>query len=192
MKKISCIIITLITVVLLASCATKAPTSIQRKIAANVPKELKKLIMEAPDDVFIGVGSAKMSTVPMSINTATTRARADISRQVNSVIQRMVVNYTDGSNASSEDKILFTETITIQTSNVTLEGDALVVLGIVEEGGYYWTALSIKKESVADQISHIISEKVVNVPAMSSFDAKTHFNNAFGVTFDAELGAGAR
>jgi len=201
MKKFSCIIITIMMAVLLASCATKAPAqeigenavALQRKIAEKVPEDLKEAIREAPDDVFIGIGAAKMATQAMSYQTATTRARADISRQVNSVVQKMVIKYTDSSDASSEEKVLFTETITRQTSNVTLPGDGIVTLGtIIDEDGYTWVAISIKKEIVAEQISHSVAEATITVPAMSSFDAEAYFNEAFGETFADELGSGAR
>jgi len=200
MKKFTCIIITLIMVVLFASCAQRTPATIQqeaganqRKIAENVPEALKKAIREAPDDVFIGIGAAKTAIVTMAIQTATTRAHADISKQINSVVQKMVINYIAGSDASSEDTLLFTETITRQTSNVTLPADDLVGLGTTtDKDGYTWVAISIKKEVVADQISHSVAEEIITIPAMSSFDAKAYFDEVFGETFDVELGAGAR
>jgi len=192
------ILIILIMAVVLVSCvkktskpSAKPSATPQRKIAGNVPKSLKEAIMKAPDDVIIGVGAARMATQSMAMTVAQTRARADISRQINSVVQTMVTKYTADSNASPEDKVVFTETITVQTSSATLN-DTVVLEIDTDNDGYTWAAVSIKKESVADQISHSAAEAIITVPAMSSFDAKASFNEVFGEIFDVELGAGAK
>jgi hypothetical protein len=197
MRKLNRIIVGLMAVLIVSCVSTPAsapadiPKKPDRKVADNVPDAIKKAVMEAPGDVIIGIGAAKQATLPMSLTAAEQRARLDITKQINSVTEKMVINYTDSSGIGSDDKVLFTETITRTISKANLDGSTVIGRG-TDDDGYAWCAVSIPKEKVADQIYHARNESIVTVPAMGSFKTEDYFEEAFTENFNSVLGSGAK
>jgi hypothetical protein len=185
MKKTSCIIIALLAV----SCAS-GPNANSQIVANGVPAAVKKAVMEAPKDVIVGIGAARMATMPMSMTMAETRARVEIAKQINSMVDHMVIKYTDGSGTSPDDKVLFTETITRTISNANVDGST-VIARFQASDGYWWCVVSIPREKVADQINHARTEAVITVPSMGSFKIEGFFDEALVENSKYVLGSDA-
>ena len=83
------------------------------------------------DELIYGIGSAKMESPSMAITMAQTRARADISRKVNSVIQTSRNETTGG-----------VETIT--TSNVQLSNSKILEMFFGDDGTI-WVIMVVNK-----------------------------------------------
>jgi len=88
MKKIIGIIAVLCLMLAFFGCASKPPAS------SGMPPKIANARRDAPEDVLVGIGNAKMGTVAQSRNIAATRARAEISNAMDSMVKNMVRDYT--------------------------------------------------------------------------------------------------
>ena len=141
-----------------------------RQVADTVPQFVKDLVKEAPEDALVGIGTARMATLPMSRNTATARARAEISRQLNSVIQVVVQEYPDGS----------VEEFTRIISRSNLTGS--VVLGEdMDEAGFYWVVVIMDKNAAMDEITGAD-------PALTATDLRSQIDGVLGAALLADIG----
>lgn len=95
------------------------------EIPANSPKFVKDAVKGAPKDAILGVGTARLASLNTSRTTATTRAHADIARQLSAV-------------SSTKDGI--TETL----SAAILSGVSVIDEDIDDDGGY-WVVVMYKK-----------------------------------------------
>ena len=78
MKKFFTVIVIVCLAAALFGCKSKPPTS------TGMPPEAANARRNAPEDVIVGIGNAKMGTVAQSRTMAATRARAEISNSMNS------------------------------------------------------------------------------------------------------------
>ena len=165
----------LITLSLLATLSAplvgcSKPREQGRQVADTVPQFVKDLVKEAPKDALVGIGTARMATLPMSRNTATARARAEISRQLNSIVQVVVQEYPDGS----------MEEFTRIISSSTLTGSA--VLGEdMDEAGHYWVVVIMEKNAAVDEITRAD-------PALAAIDVRSQIDGALGAALLADIG----
>lgn len=101
---------------LLVACAT-GPAINKRDIPSfylNPPKS---------KDYIYGVGEAKLSTLSLSRTTALSRARDDVSRQVQVAVKNAVTDYAQqAGEGKNQQTIQFVETISRQVADVTLSG----------------------------------------------------------------------
>jgi hypothetical protein len=117
MKKIFGVILVLCVVLALISCASKPPAS------GGMPSfKLANARRNAPEDVLVGIGNAKMGTVAQSRNIAATRARAEISNTLDSMVKNMVRDYTASSEVDPNAALAFQENITVTLSKSNLSG----------------------------------------------------------------------
>ena len=89
---------------------------------ANSPLFVKDAVKGAPKNAILGVGTARMSSFSASRTVATTRAHADISRQLNAIITK-------------EGDV--TETL----SSSTLSGVSVISEDIDDDGNYWVVAM---------------------------------------------------
>ena len=172
MKKI----FTVITIVCLAAalfaCKSKPPAS------NGMPPEAANARRNAPEDVLVGIGNAKMGTVAQSRNIAATRARAEISNSMNSMVKNMVRDYTASSEVDPNAALAFQENITVTLSKSDLRGAVIHWEG-VDKSGMWWCVMHLSKASVVNEISQAQAAARLAVPAMASFDAEKRMNEAF-------------
>jgi len=170
MKKIG-VIITVCLVLALVGCASSG--------AANgLPPEIQRAIRNAPEDVLFGIGNANMATLSQSRTMAATRARAEISRSMNSMIDDMVRDYTASSEVDRAAALAFQENITVALSRSTLNGSQIVEQTSDKEGNW-WCVVYLSKADVAREITQAQAAARLAVPAMASFDAEARMNEAF-------------
>jgi hypothetical protein len=140
-----------------------------------------------PEDALIGVGTARMASLNQSRTISATRARAEISRQMDTIIRDMVRDFTAGSEVDHSAVLSFQENITVALSQARLVGAA-----IVEEdedaSGNYWTAVMLSKNNAVNEINQAVSAAKLKVPAMASFDAERRMNDAFDKMLGNEVG----
>jgi hypothetical protein len=201
MKRVfSTVVLVLLAVALVVSCATggggssggggggSASTSTDgRKVSSRVPDFVRKAIINAPEDALIGVGSAKMATEAMSRTFATTRARAEISRQMNTMIQDMIRDYSAGSEADPSAVISFQENITVALSKAELVGSKVVDMDYTDDGTC-WVIVQLGKSNVASIIKdQSEAAKKLAPAAMASFNAEDRMNAAFDKAYNTEV-----
>ena len=168
MKKISGVVFALCLVVILAGCAT----------TSGIPDKIEKARKNAPEDVLVGIGNAKMGTVAQSRNIAATRARAELSNGMNSIVSNMVRDYTASSEVDPQAAIAFQENITVTLSRSNVSG-AQIIAEDEDKDGNWWCVLYLSKADVVREITQAQAAARLTVPAMASFNAEDRMNEAF-------------
>jgi hypothetical protein len=161
------------------SSAEGTQTSNQsNKVPGSFPQFIKDALRNVPDDVLVGIGVAKLASVSQSMTISSTRARADISRQMNTMIQDMVRDYQASSEVDPSAALSFQENITVALSKSTLEGSRVVEQDQSADGSV-WTVVWLGKNDVVREISQAQAAARLAVPAMASFNAEARMNEAF-------------
>jgi hypothetical protein len=192
MKRNLIISLSLLLVLMMAACSSTgkssgSSSSSGRTINGNIPKSIVETIKNVPEDALIGIGTANMASLNQSRTISATRARAELSRQMDSIIRDMVRDYTAGSEVDHSAVLSFQENITVALSGSRLVGSA-IVLEDQDDKGNYWTAVMLNKNGVVSEINQAVSQAKLRVPAMASFDAEERMNDAFDRYYRQELG----
>jgi hypothetical protein len=199
MKKIfSTVVLALLGITLIVSCVTTdnssgrsaQPVKQERKVPSRVPDFVKQAIMNAPEDALVGIGMAKMAMESQSMTIAQTRARAEISRQMNTMIQDMVRDYQASSEADPTAALAFQENITVALSKSTLTGSRAVAMDF-DDNGTCWVVMQLGKTNVVQEITQAQAAAKLSVPAMASFNAEDRMNAAFDKAYGQEVQVGS-
>ena len=172
MKKITVLVLAICIAAVFVGCASKPPAS------GGMPKEVSNARRNAPEDVIVGIGNAKMGTVAQSRNIAATRARAEISNALDSMVKNMVRDYTASSEVDPQAALAFQENITVTLSKSDLRG-AVIQVEEPDKDGQWWCVMHLSKTNVVNEISQAQAAARLAVPAMASFDAEKRMNDAF-------------
>ena len=157
-----------------------------RAVAGGVPEFVREILRNAPEDALIGIGSAKMATDSQSRTIATTRARAEISRQMSTMIQDMIRDYTAGSEVDHSAVLSFQENITVALSKAELVGSRVLDFDKAPDGTF-WVVVSLGSSNVVNEINQAQSAAKLAVPAMASFNAEDRMNDAFAKAYASEI-----
>jgi TolB-like protein len=159
-----------------------------RRIAGNVPDFVRQAVATVvPYDALVGIGTAKQATLAQSRSMATTRARSEISRQMNAMVLDMVRDYTASSEVDPSTTVSFTENITTALSRSNLQG-ATIITENTDANGNYWVAVQLTKTNVVREFNQAVSAAKLAVPAMLSFDAEYRLDAALERACRAEIG----
>jgi hypothetical protein len=192
MKKILGIVLTAsLAFGVFAACASGPNTAAvaaaqERKVPSNVPDFVKAALRNVPEDALVGVGTAKLASTSQSMTMAQTRARADISRQISTIIKDMVNDYTASSEVDTSAAIGFQETVTQALSKSTLSGASVVEIDMAPDGSY-WAVVQLSKSDVGKEINQQANAAKLNAPKMASFDAQARMDKAFDKISAAEV-----
>jgi len=190
MKKLYLFLCLLAAALILASCAStkkaasstdKASVSVSqsgRKVSGRIPQSIRDAMKNVPEDSLIGVGTAKMASLNQSRTISQTRARAELSRQMDTIIRDMVRDYTSGSEVDRSAVLSFQENITVALSQARLVG-ASIIEEDEDANGNYWTAVTLSKTGAVNEINQAVAAAKLRVPAMASFNAESRMNAAF-------------
>jgi hypothetical protein len=139
---------------------------------------VRDALKNTPEDALVAIGTARMASTSQSMTIAATRARADLSRQLNTMITDMVRDYQAASEIDPSAAVSFQENITVALSKSKLQG-ASQVEGDFDEAGSYWCVVMMSKADSAKEIDQAASAAKLAVPAMASFNAEARMNEAF-------------
>jgi hypothetical protein len=187
MKKITVAVIVLCTMFAVIGCGSQttapatASTTIDQssRVPSGFPDFVKAALKNVPDDVLVGIGVAKLASVSQSMTISSTRARADISRQLNTMVQDMVRDYQASSEVDPQAALSFQENITVALSKSTLVGSKVIEQDQTADGSV-WTVVWLGKSDLASEINQAQAAARLAVPAMASFNAEDRMNEAFG------------
>ena len=124
-KNVAGIFMLLILLVLSGCTSTKpveSEASKDKTVIAGADVPAFFLMPPTAEDAYYGVGSAKMSNIDSSKTIALSRARDDISRQVNINVKNAITDYMQESGGNTTQTIKFIETVSRQISETTLHG----------------------------------------------------------------------
>lgn len=171
------------------AATTEAPQAAaaakERRVPSAFPDFVKDAIMNAPEDVLVGIGTAKLASLSQSMTISATRARAEISRQMNTMVQDMVRDYQASSEVDPDSAISFQENITVALSKSTLTGSKIVESD-QDANGNVWTVVHLGKADVVNEINQAQAAAKLAIPAMASFNAEDRMNAAFEKAFGEE------
>jgi len=191
MKKTLFVSMILLAVILAVFCVTtgcassggnsggnSAQANYGRRVDSRIPLFVREAVRNTPEDTLVGVGTAKMASLNQSRTISSTRARAELSRQMDTIVRDMVRDYTAGSEVDHSAVLSFQENITVALSQARLQG-ASIVDEDMDDGGNYWTVIMLNKNGVVQEINQAVAAAKLAVPAMASFKAEERMNEAF-------------
>jgi len=153
MKKISLILLVLPLAFALAGCASKPAAA---GAASDIPPWLNDF---PPEDAIWGIGSAKQSSVSMSMTTAEARARVAIARQLQSKVQAMFTDYNnDAGNVKNQANTSLQEDVSRQITNMDVSG-ARPIQRWQGKDGTWWYLVEMKKSDAKKQVSSILGNE---------------------------------
>jgi len=182
MRKLSLSIVFAITAIVMLSCGT---TGSSGSSGSGLPDIVRNARRNAPQDVLIGIGSANLASQSQSKTVAETRARAEISRQMSSMVQDMVRDYQASSEVDRNSALSFQENITVALSKSNLQGAVIVDEDYID--GTYYVVVHLSKANVVREINQAQAAARLAVPAMASFNAEARMNEAFDREYNREL-----
>jgi hypothetical protein len=145
-----------------------------------MPQFVQSAVKQSPADTLVGVGSAKIGAAGLgqARTIAAARARAEISRQLNSMVRDMMVDFTASSEALPQDALSYQESLTMTLSKSELTG-----CSIIEEDrdgdNNYWAVVTMGKTNVAKEINQAQAAAKLAVPKAQAFDAAARMDAAF-------------
>lgn len=150
----------------------------------GVPQFVNDAYLNASEDVLIGVGTYKIGNDPAKMSSgkayAETRARADISRQLNTIIKNMINDYSAQSELDADAALSFQETVTQSLSKSELKGVRVVKMD-TDANGLLWVVMEYSKSAAMSDaaIDQAVAAAKLAVPAAVAFDALSRMDTAF-------------
>jgi hypothetical protein len=170
---------------------TTTTTGKSRTVPSRFPDFVKDAIKNTPEDALVGIGMANLASASQSMTISATRARAEISRQMNTMIQDMIRDYTASSEVDKSAALSFQENITVALSKSTLTGSRIIDADF-DDNGNCWTVVQLGKSNVVQEINQAQASAKLAVPAMASFNAEDRMNAAFDKAYGQEVLVGDR
>jgi hypothetical protein len=170
-------------VLALSSCASSGVTKTTddgRAVQGGMPLFVRNAVKNAPPDTLVGVGSAKIGAAGLgqARTIATARARAEISRQLNTIVKDALTDFTASSEVSPKDAVSYQESITMTLSKSDLTGTSVIEQD--QDGdNNYWVVVSLGKTNVAQEINQAQAAARLAVPRAAALDAAARMDAAF-------------
>jgi hypothetical protein len=159
-----------------------AQTTAQAPVLGGVPDFVNLAYQNASEDVLIGIGTYKigndMSKMSAGMTFAQTRARADIARQLKSIISNMVTDHFATSELDPSAQASFQENVTQALAKADLRG-AKVVTSNTDSNGVLWVVMEYSKSAAASDFDSAAAAAKLAVPAAIAFDALSRMETAF-------------
>jgi hypothetical protein len=191
MKKILVFALTAAVLLALSGCGSSEPATLPPSqpastspagLGGGVPQFVNDAYINASEDVLIGIGTYKIGADASKMSTgmtfAQTRARADIARQLQSIIKNMITDYTATSELDPEASLSFQESVTQALAKADLKG-AKVIASQTDTNGLLWVVMEYSKSAAASDYSAATAAAKLAVPAAAAFDAMARMDNAF-------------
>lgn len=128
------------------------PVPSPRPIPAHFPEAVRETIERLPEDAIVGIGISGFRNIGAARRGATLDARADISRQLNSVVSIMVTDFLAIPKADPGMTLLFQERVVQLISKSNLVGSR-IALGRRDDDGNYWVVVELPQANAASEIA---------------------------------------
>jgi len=174
MKKIVFVIAALCALLMFAGCAT-GPA---KEAEGGMPDWVLRARNNAPEDVLVGIGTAKLATTSHSMTTSESRARTQIARAMGSMVHDMITDYTAANEVDPGVAVAFQEQITRFLAQARLSGVRVVEQNSARDGAW-WTVVYFSKADVSREMSLAQAAARLAIPAAIAFDALERMDNAF-------------
>jgi hypothetical protein len=186
MKKSFVLGVAVVLLLSLAGCgsapAASGPSGSTSRGLSGVPDFVNDAYLNASEDVIVGIGTYRIGNDMSKMGTgktfAETRARADISRQLSTIVRNMVNDYTATSEIDQDAVLSFQENITQTLSRAELRGARTVKLDL-DDNGLLWVIMEFSKSAAATEVNQAANAAKLAVPAAAAFDALRRMDAAF-------------
>ena len=172
MKKAAILFFALCFTLTFVACASKPPAS------RGMPSRVARARRNAPNDVLVGIGNAKMANTNQSRSLAATRARTEISNIMSSMVKNMATDYWASSEVDPQAQLAYADNITVTLSKSDLSG-ATIQFEEPEKDGTWWCVIYLNKADVVREISQAQAAARLAVPQAASLDATARMDEAF-------------
>jgi hypothetical protein len=168
----------------LTGCATKPDTAAAASPPRleGVPESINKAYQNASDEVLVGIGMYMVgkdaSKMSFAKTMAETRARADISRQLQTIMKNMIDDYTAANEADPSAILSFQEDVNRSLSRAELKGSRIMAMD-TDPKGLLYVAVQYDKAAAAKEYNAAADAAKLAVPAALAFDALTRMETAF-------------
>lgn len=174
MKRVFGLIVIIGVIFLVVGCASKPATEAQ----GGMPAWVLDLRRDAPEDVIVGIGTAKMATRNQSMNTSEARARGQVVRAMNSMVKSMIEDYTASSEIDTSAAVAFQQEITVSLAKAQLIG-ARIVAQNSDTSGNWWTVVYFNRSNTRNEINQASAAAKLAVPALLAFNAEARMDEKF-------------
>jgi len=176
MKKTFWALTALALVMLIAGCASKPDTNADPARTSGLPDIVRNARRNAPPDTLVGIGSARLASQSQSKTIAEARARAEIARVLESLVQEEIRDYLVSSEVDPASAMAYQESITVTLTNSRLTG--VVVADEDWVDGTYYVVVHLSASNAVQEISQAQAAARLAVPAMSAFNAEARMQAA--------------
>ena len=180
MKRVIGVILALSLATVFIGCKSTAEAVVEatEDFLAGLPDVIANAYKNAPEDVLIATGSAKMVSAVMAKDTAEARARAKLTTTLSTMVSHMADDYAaehkiDASAASS-----FKDSVTNSLSRSHYEGADLAE-EIIDEAGECWVAFYLDFDNASEEINKAVTTAKLAVSAMEDFDPQPQMAEMF-------------
>ena len=164
------------------SSGPSASSGALSKGLSGVPDFVNEAYLNASEDVLVGVGNYKIGNDMSKMGTgktfAETRARADIARQLSTIVRNMVNDYTATSEIDPDAAISFQETVTQTLSKAELKGARTVKMDR-DNNGLLWVVMEYSKSAAFTEVNQAANAAKLAFPAAATFNALDRMDAAF-------------
>lgn len=175
MKRVFGVIALVCGIFLVVGCATDKPATAAQ---GGMPSWVLDLRRNAPEDVIVGIGTAKLATMSQSMNFSESRARAQIVRAMNSMVKSMIEDYIASSEIDTSAAVAFQQEIEVSLAKAQLQG-ARIVEQNSDPSGQWWTVVYYSKSNVGRDINQAQAAARLAVPAALAFNAEARMDEKF-------------
>jgi hypothetical protein len=177
MKKLFLCVLTAGLLLSLAGCASSGSGS-----SGGIPSFVNEAIMNAPEDSLVGIGNYKTGGDPSKIGIgktiAETRARADITRQLQTILANMVTDFTKTTEVEPSAAVSFQEDITQTLSKADLRGSRVIKID-TDKNGILWIVMQYDQSAATEVVNQAVNAAKLKVPQAEAFDALERMDAAF-------------
>jgi hypothetical protein len=139
----------------------------------NVPSFVKEAYNGAPKDVLIGIGTYNTGGDPSKVGRGKTfaemRARADISRQLQILVNNIATDFISTSKIDPRLVLSFYEDISKTLSNSNFRGARTIYIGH-DDNGLLWAVLDYGKSLAVSEVNKAVDAAKLNVPTAAVFN----------------------
>ena len=136
-------------------------------VGDQVPFSIKRAARHTPGDAFVGIGTARLSSITLSRAISQTKAREEISRWLQTVARDMITDYMVASETDRQVALEFQKDITVAISESTL-AKAVVIYEERDSDGKFWVVAMLTRDEAIAEILSAAESTAKLIPGVNS------------------------
>ena len=186
MKRTLGIALAAVALLAVTACGTgSAAGAPQGPVGAGIPPGVMQYIINAPEGVLVGIGTANMPTPAGSLQFARTRAMTHIAQQLGTLVNNMVTDYMAMSEIT-QDAIDFQESITQTLTRQEVTGAVPTYVHNVEGTNIIWAVYTLDRSRTTQTVNDAVA--ALNPGFGAAMGAIDRMDRAFDRLSQDEIG----